>query len=102
MSRFFKFKCLWVAPVLGLALHSHSALACAACFGGGSGVDGPLASGLNWGIFTLLAVVVCVLGGIASFAIFLARRAAAIAAASTTTAKEDFAAGELTPSTQKA
>ncbi len=49
-------------------------LACAACYGQ---ADGPMANGMNWGIFSLLAVVVGVLGSIAAFFIYLARRAAA-------------------------
>ncbi len=49
--------------------------ACAVC-GGAS--DAPMAQGMNWGIFTLLVVVGGVLGGIASAAIFFARRAAAM------------------------
>jgi hypothetical protein len=35
-----------------------------------------MAKGMNWGIFSLLAVIVMVLGGIAAFFIYLARRAA--------------------------
>ncbi len=35
---------------------------------------------MNWGIFSLLAVVVFVLGSIASFFIYLARRSVAVAA----------------------
>ena len=58
--------------------HPAVARACAACYGQS---DSPLAQGFNWGILSLLAVVVCVLGGIAGFFVFLARRAAAQAAA---------------------
>jgi len=47
--------------------------ACAACFGAS---DSALAKGMNMGIFALLGVIVLVLGGVASFFIFLARRAA--------------------------
>jgi hypothetical protein len=36
-----------------------------------------MAKGFNWGIVSLLAVVVVVLGSIASFFVYLARRAAA-------------------------
>ncbi len=39
-----------------------------------------MAKGMNWGIFSLLAVVVVVLGGFAAFFVFLARRAASFAA----------------------
>jgi hypothetical protein len=35
-----------------------------------------MAAGMNWGIFSLLAVVVTVLGGVAAFFIYLARRSA--------------------------
>ena len=51
--------------------------ACAACYGQS---DSPLARGMNWGIFSLLAVVVCVLGGIATFFVFLAKKSATISA----------------------
>jgi hypothetical protein len=34
---------------------------------------------MNWGIFSLLVVVACVLGRIAAFFIFIARKAAAAA-----------------------
>jgi hypothetical protein len=74
MKRCNQLKWLGLLPVLALALHADAAHACAACFGKS---DSPLASAMNWGIFSLMAVVVSVLGGIASFAIFLARRAAA-------------------------
>jgi hypothetical protein len=63
--------------LLGLALvfavQPYSLLACAACYGQS---DSAMAKGMNWGIFTLLAVIVSVLGGIAGFFVFLARRSA--------------------------
>lgn len=49
------------------------ALACATCYGQS---DSPLAQGMNWGIFTLLIVVGLVLGSVAAFFLFLARRSA--------------------------
>ena len=52
------------------------ALACAACYGKS---DSALAQGMNWGIFTLLGVIGVVLVGVASFFIFLIRRAALVA-----------------------
>ncbi len=52
--------------------------ACAACFGQS---DAPMAAGMNWGIFSLLTVVVLVLGGVVAFFVYLARRAATVAAA---------------------
>ncbi len=39
-----------------------------------------MAKGMNWGIFSLLGVVVVVLGGIAAFFVHLAKRSAALAA----------------------
>ena len=47
--------------------------ACAACFGKS---DDAMARAMNMGIFSLLVVVLFVLGGIGAFAIFLMRRAA--------------------------
>jgi len=54
-------------------------LACAACYGQS---DSPLAHGLNWGILSLLGVVFPVLGGIAAFFIFIAKRTAAVSKSS--------------------
>ena len=45
------------------------ALACSACYGQS---DSAMAKGMNWGILSLLGVVVTVLGGIAAFFVFLA------------------------------
>jgi len=39
-----------------------------------------MAHGLNWGIFSLLVVVVVMLSGIASFFVYLAKRSASSAA----------------------
>ena len=60
---------------------TQSASACAMCFSQ-PGSDSPLSEGMKWGILSLLAVVVMVLGCFAAFFIYLARRAAAVAAAS--------------------
>jgi len=57
-------------------------LACAACYGQS---DSPMAQGFNWGIFSLLAVIVTVLATIAGFFVFLARRSAALSASLPTT-----------------
>jgi hypothetical protein len=91
MNRLRKFKLLLAVPVCSLILHANSALACAACFGKS---DSPLAKGMNWGIFSLLGVVVCVLGGVASVAIFLAKKSAGFPVINPP--------GEALPSTQKA
>jgi len=50
-------------------------LACAACFGKS---DSDLARGMNWGIFSLLVVVLFVLGSIGTFFVYLGKRAQAI------------------------
>jgi hypothetical protein len=64
-----------LAGVLGaMALHPASVFACAACYGAS---DSPMAKGMNWGIFSLLGVVVMVLGSVASFFVFLGKKAAA-------------------------
>ena len=64
---------------LGLSLFASLAaprplLACAACFGKS---DANLARGMNWGILSLLFVVLFVLGGIATFFVYLGKRAQA-------------------------
>ncbi len=49
-----------------------SGWACAACYGQS---DSPMAAGMNWGILSLLAIIVGVLGGVGGFFVYLARRA---------------------------
>ena len=63
---------LWVLVLLCI-LHPGSLMACSACYGQS---DSAMAKGMNWGILSLLAVVVTVMGGIAAFFVFMARRAA--------------------------
>jgi hypothetical protein len=72
-------KSTWFRLLLGLiaSLAPQSLFACAACFGKS---DSSMAQGLNMGIFSLLAVVLFVLGGFVTLIIFLARRGAAYAA----------------------
>lgn len=76
MKRLFGFKSVLAMLALASALSARSAMACAMCYN--SNVDSPLAKGMNWGIFSLLFVVVCVLGTIATFFIYLARKSAAV------------------------
>ena len=64
----------WMTVALLMA-GATSAQACATCFGKS---DSKLAEGMNWGIFTLLLVVMSVLGGISAFFIYIARRAAQV------------------------
>jgi len=65
----------WLTGCAGLCLSfvPGSVLACAACFGKS---DSSLAKGMNWGIASLLVVVISVLGAIASFFIYIARKSA--------------------------
>jgi hypothetical protein len=60
-------------------MQPNAALACAACYGQS---DSPMAQGMNWGIFSLLGVVVLVLGGVASFFVYLARKSSTASAPS--------------------
>jgi threonine/homoserine/homoserine lactone efflux protein len=63
--------------ILAAALAAFSpspVFACAACYGQSSD---PLAHGMNWGIFTLLGIVVLMLSSIATFFVVLIRREAA-------------------------
>jgi heme/copper-type cytochrome/quinol oxidase subunit 2 len=53
--------------------------ACAACYGGN--IDSPMADGMNWGIFTLLAVIGTVLLTLLTFFIHIIRKSEALAAA---------------------
>ena len=61
--------------IFAVALAPSPLLACATCFGKS---DAPMAQGMNWGIFTLLGVIVTVLATIASFFIYLIRRESAL------------------------
>lgn len=61
-----------------LAAAPVKALACAACYGN---VDTSMTEGMNWGIFTLLGVIVPVLGGFAAFFIYLIHKSEAAAKA---------------------
>lgn len=84
--------------IAALALQPHSLYACAACYGQS---DSPMAAGMNWGIFSLLAMIVTVLGGVAAFFVFLARRSAA-ASPRPATAKLAAAVGETWQSPRSA
>lgn len=58
--------------VAALSLTSPSAMACSVCFGD---PDSDLSKGMNMGILTLLLIITSVLAGVATFFVFLARRA---------------------------
>jgi heme/copper-type cytochrome/quinol oxidase subunit 2 len=61
---------LLIAAALVPILSGSPLFACAACYGKS---DSPLASGMNWGIFTLLGVVLTVLTCIALFFVHVVR-----------------------------
>jgi hypothetical protein len=66
-----KFSKMMFAATALAAFAPSPLFACAACYGRS---DSPLASAMNWGIFTLMGVVVTVLLSIGGFFIFLIRR----------------------------
>lgn len=66
-----KFKNISAAALLALVLSPHSLWACAACAGQS---DSAMARGMNWGILSLLVVVVCVLSGITTFFVYIAKK----------------------------
>ncbi len=60
-----------IASIFLLLALAPAAMACAVC-GGAS--DSAMAKGMNWGIFSLMAVIGSMLAGIASFFVFLAKK----------------------------
>ena len=80
MRNLISHRLLSVVIALGILSAASSARACAACFGKS---DDAMAKGMNMGIFTLLVFVFVVLSGVATFAVFLARRSAQFQADST-------------------
>ena len=66
-------KVLFAIGILGAP---RAALACPVCFGNS---DSPMAVAMNMGIIVMLVVVAGVLGGFASFFIYLMRRAKRVA-----------------------
>ncbi len=71
----------WLTLVGCYLAFAPSAWACAACFGKS---DSALAHGMNAGILTLLAVIGTLLLCVASFFVFVVRRAARLESASET------------------
>jgi len=80
-----KTKLMLFAACAVAALQPVSTQACAACYGAS---DSPLAKGMNWGILSLLAVVVFVLGSVASFFVFLAKKSASVTPDETAVSQE--------------
>ena len=75
----FGFRLLLSGLVIALALHPGPLLACAACTGQS---DSAMAKGMNMGILSLLAVIAVVLGCVATFIVYLAKKSATVSAAS--------------------
>ena len=67
-----------LALTLGLGLPAKM-FACATCFGGN--IDSAMVDGMNWGIFTLLAVIGTVLLTFLTFLIHIIRKSEALTAA---------------------
>ena len=70
VSRWFV-KTVWLALATAIAAAPSPLFACAACFGKS---DSPLANAMNWGIFTLLGVVLTVLTCAAVFFVHIVRK----------------------------
>lgn len=68
---------LFTATAVLAAFAPAPLFACATCFGQS---DSAMAQGMNWGIFTLLGVIISVLASIAGFFVYLIRKEAAQAA----------------------
>lgn len=75
----FGFRLLLAGLIVALASHPTALSACAACTGQS---DSAMAKGMNWGIMSLLGVIGVVLGGVASFFVFLAKKSSAVSATS--------------------
>ena len=76
-----KARTLLVGLAVAFSLHPAALQARTACFGQS---DSPMAKGMNWGILSLLAVVIFVLSGLAAFFVYLGRKSAALATPSPT------------------
>jgi len=59
-----------------LSAWPSAAKACAVCFGA---PDSPMTKGMQWGIASLIFILIPVLGGVGGFFLFLARRGRAFA-----------------------
>lgn len=65
------------AVIVMAALHPAPVFACAACYGAS---DSPMAQGMNWGILTLLGVILSVLTMVAAFFVHIGRSSAKLRA----------------------
>jgi heme/copper-type cytochrome/quinol oxidase subunit 2 len=74
----------WLAPT--------SSFACAVCAGRS---DSSLATGMNWGIFTLMGVIVTMLATVAGFFIYLVHRQNAFAKAAEQMAEQNLSEAKV-------
>ncbi len=75
MKRSKKLKFAATGALALAASRPATVLACAACYGQS---DSAMAKGMNWGIFSMLAVIACVLGTVTVFFVHIGRRSAAL------------------------
>jgi hypothetical protein len=73
-----KFLLKYLLPMLALFTPVKS-FACAACYGGN--IDSAMTDGMNWGILTLLGILVPVLASFLFFLVYLIRKSEALEAA---------------------
>ena len=77
-----------IIPVFALVAFVPARLfACAACYGGNGNIDTPITNGMNWGIFTLMAVIGTVLAVFLTFLIHVIRKSEALNAAAEANAR---------------
>jgi hypothetical protein len=74
--------------ISGFALFLCSSSATWACAVCGGQSDSAMAKGMNWGIFSLLAVILPMLMGIAGFFVFLAKKSAQVASVAPATPEQ--------------
>lgn len=73
---FRKIRSILIVCLVAVAAAPCPLMACATCFGNS---DSDLARGMNWGILSLLVVIVGVLSAFATFFVYIARRSSALA-----------------------
>ncbi len=71
MNRCRNLKTFAYGALAALVLHSLPLQACSVCYGD---PDSAMSKGLSWGIAVLLGVVAMVLGGIATFFVYIAKK----------------------------
>ena len=75
MKHFVRSNLLRMGTLLALWCAPQAVFACATCYGAS---DSPMAQGMNWGIVTLLVVILSVLTGVAAFFVHVGFKSAAL------------------------